>query len=66
MANETLKAIGEDINKITESIAEAEELVSALKEAGEETATLESELRTLKVRKGKWERMLRNRGALPA
>ena len=64
MANETLKAIGEDINKITESIAEAEELVSAMKEAGEETATLEQDLRTLRVRKEKWERMLKNRGSL--
>jgi len=64
MANETLKAVGEDILKISDAIVEAEELISALKEAGEETAVHEQDLRTLRTRKEKWERMLRNRGAI--
>ena len=64
MPNQVLKSIAEDFKRIDPAILEAEELIEAMREAGEETATMEAELRTLKVRKTKWERMLKARGLL--
>jgi len=62
MASEILKTISGDIEAVTGKIEEAQELISALKEAGEDTSKLEIDLRTLIVRKTKWENMLRARG----
>lgn len=62
MSNEILSGIAVDIEKINENIIEARVLISAMKEAGEETAKLEGDLRTLEIRKQRWERMLENRG----
>lgn len=62
MPSEVLKNIAEDFKRVDPAIAEAEELILAMREAGEETATMEAELRTLKTRKTKWERMLKARG----
>jgi len=64
MPSQVLKDIAEDFKRVDPAIKEAEELISAMKEAGEETVTMEAELRTLKLRKTKWERMLRARGLL--
>jgi len=64
MPSEVLKNIAEDFAKIEPAIAEANELISAMREAGEETAEMEAELRTLITRKTKWERMLKARGLL--
>lgn len=64
MPSEVLKNIAEDFKKVEPAIAEAQELIDAMKEAGEDTATMEAELRVLKTRKTKWERMLKARGLL--
>jgi hypothetical protein len=60
--NEVLKSVAADIANINKSIAQAEELISALREAGEPVSEQESALRTLRIRKEKWERMLQARG----
>ena len=62
MPSQVLKDIAADFARVEPAIKEAEELISAMREAGEETTTMEAELRTLKLRKGKWERMLKARG----
>lgn len=62
MANEVLEGIAEDIKKITSSIKEAGVLITAMKEAGEDTAKLEADLRDLEIRKQRWVRMLESRG----
>lgn len=64
MANEVLKSIADDIRNINQSIQEAEELLSAMKEAGEDTSELQADLNNAKMRKERWERMLKARGAL--
>jgi len=64
MPSEVLKNIAEDFKKIDPAVNEAQELIDAMREAGEETAEMEAELRTLKTRKVKWERMLKARGLL--
>jgi len=62
MASEILKTIASDIHDIDGIIEEAEELISAMKEAGEETHDQVASLQLLKVRKAKWQRMLQARG----
>jgi len=62
MASEILQSIGSDIKEVNNKVEEARELISAMKEAGEETAQMETELRALIVRKTKWENMLHSRG----
>lgn len=62
MAQETLKQVAEDFKKAAPAIQEAEELIKAMKDAGEATSELEKDLRQLKIRHGKWQRMLTARG----
>jgi len=62
VASEILKTIASDIKDIDGIIEEAEELISAMKEAGEETHDQVASLQLLKVRKAKWQRMLQARG----
>jgi len=64
MPNEILEGIAQDIKGVEAALAEAEDLVSAMKEAGETepVAKWEAEIRALKIRKVKWERMLQGRG----
>jgi len=64
MASEVLKNVAADFKRVDPAILEAEELIAAMKEAGEDTVTMEAELRKLKIRKTKWERMLKARGLL--
>ena len=64
MASEVLKNIAADFSRIDPAIKEAEELISAMKDAGEETSKMEAELRKLAMRKDKWSRMLQARGLL--
>lgn len=64
MTSEVLKNIAGDFSRIDPAISEAEELIKALKDAGEETASMEAELRKLLMRKDKWSRMLKARGLL--
>ena len=62
MANEILSGIAADMKEVDVAVHEAEELLEAMKEAGESVTELETELRTLKIRKNKWESMLKSRG----
>ena len=64
MPSEVLKNIAADFKRVNPAIKEAEELIQAMKDAGEETAGMEAELRKLKMRKDKWQRMLKARGLM--
>ena len=62
MANQILEGIAQDIKDVEAALMEAKDLVSAMKEAGEDVSSWETEIRTLEIRKVKWERMLQGRG----
>lgn len=62
MSNKILEGIAEDIKGVEGALAEARELVSAMKEAGEDVSKWETEIRSLEMRKVKWEKMLAGRG----
>lgn len=62
MPNQILETIAKDIHEVDSIVEEAEELISAAKEAGEDTKEQEAAMMLLKVRKMKWQRMLQNRG----
>jgi hypothetical protein len=62
MADEVLESIAKDIRDIQTSLDRAKTLISAMKEAGEDTHEMEADVRTLEIRKTKWERMLKSRG----
>ncbi len=62
MAEEILQEIAVDVKNIETSIDKAKILISAMKEAGEDTHEMEADIRLLEVRKIKWERMLKSRG----
>ncbi len=62
MANPVLESVAEDLKTITANLEQAEDLVSVMKEAGEPTQKLEQDIRQLKIRKEKWERVLNSRG----
>lgn len=64
MPSQVLKDLAKDFERVEPAITEAEELITAMREAGEDTAKMEADLRSLKSRKGKWERMLKARGLL--
>lgn len=60
--NDVLTQLGGEISKINREIDETHELITALREAGEETAELESELKKTEIRKNRWQNMLEARG----
>jgi len=62
MADEILQEIASDVKDIQTAIDRAKVLISAMKEAGEDTHEMEADIRLLEVRKSKWERMLKSRG----
>jgi len=62
MPNQILEGIASDIKGVDTALAEAKDLVAAMKEAGEAVGTWEAEIRDLEIRKVKWERMLTSRG----
>ncbi|MBA7570546.1 hypothetical protein ES708_12298 [subsurface metagenome] len=62
MANEILEGISQDIKEVDVALIEAEDLIAAMKEAGEDVSKLETDVRDLKMRKVKWDRMLKARG----
>jgi len=64
MENEILNGVAKDMEQVTKRLVQAQDLVNALKEAGEDTSKMESDMRLLQMRKGKWENMLKNRGVL--
>lgn len=60
--NDVFQDVANDIKAINDQFKVARELIDGMKEAGEDVTQMESEYRDLVVRKGKWERMLKNRG----
>ncbi len=62
MPNPILESIAQDIQKVNELIEQANELISAARDAGEDVHEMEAEMRVLELRKLKWERMLSTRG----
>lgn len=62
MANEIFEKISKDIKEIDMSIVDAKDLISALREAGEDTVELESKFRELEKKKTKWQKVLESRG----
>ena len=64
MANEVLKSIADDIRVIDKDIQEAEALLSAMSEAGEDVTELKADLQAAKLRRERWVRMLKARGVM--
>ena len=62
MSNEILQGIAQDLSEADAAVETAEVLLSAMKEAGEDVTELETNLRAVKMRKAKWEKMLKSRG----
>ena len=62
MAEDILGKVAQDLSSINENVFLARELISALKDAGEEVTEQENNLRTLERRKVRWEKMLQERG----
>lgn len=62
MKSQILESVKEDLKTLEPQIAEAEEIILAMKEVGEDVRQMESDLRTLKIRKEKWGKMLESRG----
>lgn len=62
MADDTLKIVRENVDQVNASITRAETLISVMREAGEDTTKLNQDLQSLKIRRDKWENMLKNRG----
>lgn len=62
MSDEILKGVVQDVNKIEEEMEKASTLISFLRDAGEDTAEAETELRKLEIKKEKYKRTLKDRG----
>ena len=65
MSDEILQGIAQDITEVDAALDTAADLIGAMKEAGEDVSTQEAEIRALRMRKTKWERMLKSRGITP-
>lgn len=64
MPDEILESVAQDMRSINERLSRARDLAEAMREAGEDVTTLESQIHQLEVRKQRWELMLKNRGYL--
>ena len=62
MASEVLKQIASQFGDVEEQIKEAEELLKAMGDAGEDITTMRADISALKLRRDKWVRMLAARG----
>lgn len=62
MSDALLRGVAADLKGVDTAINEAQTLIDAMKEAGETVTNQEAELRSLRIRKTKWERMLEARG----
>jgi hypothetical protein len=62
MSDVTLQQVAENVKAINTNITNAQNLINALSEAGEDTTKLKQDLNSLIIRKNKWENMLKNRG----
>lgn len=62
MPDPILQEAAERMQEFNQQIERSQELVNALKEAGEPYSELQTEINKLRVRKAKWEHMLKSRG----
>jgi len=62
VASEFLQFIGEQLKQAEKMLAETEELIRTLEEAGEDTTAQRREFVTLKARLQRWKEALRRRG----
>ena len=62
MSDNIMQDIATQLQEIDNAIYEAKDLISALKEVGEDVTDKEAELRNLEKRKVKWAEMLKKRG----
>ncbi len=65
MASEVLSNIAAQFNDVEKQVAEAEDLIKAMADAGEDVTAMKADLLSLKTRKDKWVRMLSARGLAP-
>jgi len=64
MPQEILTRVAEDIKDVDVRLVQARELVMAMKEAGEDVSSMETDMRQLETRRNKWARMLKARGIM--
>ena len=62
MPNEILSNVAATITTINKDISDTQELISFLSDAGETTAELDQKLKSLILRKNKYEQALKTRG----
>ena len=62
MPDPILENVAARMQELNEVISRGQDLLNAMKEAGEETGELTNELNRARVRKTKWENMLKARG----
>lgn len=62
MANEVLQKVATEMGEIDNAMNIAKDLISALREVGEDVSQREADLRNLEKRKVKWSKMLKKRG----
>jgi len=62
MSDNIMQDIATQLQEIDNAIYVAKDLISALKEVGEDVTDKEAELRNLEKRKVKWAEMLKKRG----
>lgn len=64
MADEVLDIVAQNIRDVGEKIDRAQKLLAIAKEAGEDVVEFEQQLQSLRVRKAKWENVLKNQGVI--
>jgi len=64
VAEDVFSEIAKSVPELDKRIKEAEDYISALEEAGEDTTALRSTLRENKARLNRWKSMLKSRGKL--
>lgn len=62
MSDQILGQIASDLKTVSSEIEKANSLISVMKDAGEDTAKVESDLRQLIIKRDKWARTLKDRG----
>ncbi len=62
MATDVLRDIAAQFGDVEEQVKQAEELLKAMQDAGEDVVQMKADLSALKLRKDKWQRMLAARG----
>jgi len=62
MTDDVLSKVASELPSIEENLQKAEDLIQALREAGEDVSSQEVEIRDAKRRLMRWKQMLKKRG----